>query len=171
MTFQISVMTNYRTASRFRRERSRSLSFKSSFTRSISWHFLMFFQLEPTPWLLLSHKNKEMNQLLLWWRHGEITYFWISKTSRPIIRTQMTFEISLTFILPSQNWITDICNCHLRCVTSWMSFSVKSLQISVIQFRLVKTELQISLSVVSTSHNYVTDIFNQNSNYSKCNYD
>jgi hypothetical protein len=147
MTFQISVMTNYRTASRFRRERSKSLSFKPSFTLLwglVQFHgvFWWFFQLQPTPWLLLSHRNKEMNQLLLWlWRHGEITYFWISKTSRPIIRTQMTFEISLTFILPSQNWITDICNCHLRCVTSWMSFSVSSLQISVIQFRLVKTEL------------------------------
>ena len=127
-----------------------------------------------------------MNQLLLWWRHGEITYFWISKTSRPIIRTQMTFEISLTFILPSQNWITDICNCHLRCVTSWMSFSVSSLQISVIQFRLVKTELQISLSfrlvtitlqiscikiptiqnVITTSQKEVVDIYNVNSGLS-----
>ena len=36
---------------------------------------------------------------------------------------------------------------------------------------IVKAELQISLSVISTSHNYVRDILNENSNYSKWNYD
>lgn len=36
---------------------------------------------------------------------------------------------------------------------------------------IVKTESQISLSVVSTSKNYVTDALNDNSSYPKCNYD
>ena len=128
---------------------------------------------------LLPFVNKEINRnplLLLWlWRGGEMTYFWISKIEQRHAQqfwlVIMNFEISLTFILPSQNWITDICNCHLRCVMSWMLFSVTSLQISVFSFCLVKTELQISLSVVSTSHNYVADILNENYDYSKCNYD
>ena len=133
MMFQTSVMTNDRTASHFRRERSRSLSFISHTIHLwslitigpclaylstmtgvwglVQFHgiFWCFLRLQRTPWLLLSystHRNKEMNPLLLWlWWQAEITYFWISKTSCPIIRTQMTFEISLTFVLPSQNWI------------------------------------------------------------------
>ena len=184
MTFQISVMTNYRTASHFRRERSRSLSLAYINTMSEQPEVGIFNRLfnaaarakagagsEQWGFPITFFNEKTISLASSTSRQGEIRYFWISKTSCPIIRIQMTFEISLTFILPRRNWITDICNCHLRCVTSWMSVSVTSLQISVIQFRLVKTELQISLSVVSTSHNYIADILNENSNYSKCNYD
>lgn len=143
--------------------------------RWISCHFLVFFfdysQRHDCFFLLLFIEIRKWSPSQL----REITYLWISKIeqrhAQKFALVVMTFEISLTFILPRQNWVTDICNCHLRCVTSWMSFSMTSLQISVIQFCLVKTALQISLSVVSTSHNYVTDILNYNSNYPKCNYD
>ena len=145
MTFQISVMTNYRTASHFRQERSRSLSLAYINTMSEQpevFRVLTAFFNSGSPCKAGANAMTApflFHPLLLWlWRQGEITYFWISKTSCPIIRTQMTFEISLTFILLRRNWITDICNCHLRWVTSWMSVSVTSLQISVIQFRLVK---------------------------------
>jgi len=50
-----------------------------------------------------------------------------------------------------------------------MSFLMTPLQIFVIQFFQVKTELQIFLSVISTCHNYFTDILNDKL-YPKCNY-
>ena len=53
-------------------------------------------------------------------------------------------------ICPRKKVVVDICNSVVpRC----------------------KTELQISLYFVSTSHNYVTDFLIEKSNYSKCNYD
>ena len=66
MTFQISVMTNYRTASHFRRERSRSLSLAYINTMSEQPEVGIFNRLfnaaararqEPTPWLLLSYST------------------------------------------------------------------------------------------------------------------
>ncbi len=73
--------------------------------------------------------------------------------------------MSWSEIQPGLNWIRDISNCHLGCVTSQMSFSVTSLQISVIQFWSVTSELHTPLSfcvikTIHTSQNYVVDIYN-----------